>query len=140
MLSTRLGVVVVVVVVRWAPAASRCAATRLAASAPRQHLVPQVDEFCYITDNTYTREDMLQMESLVLDTLQFELTAATSKAFLRRFLQAAHADSTLEYLAAYLCELALVDYEMLRFPVRGWGRGRFGAEREARRRWRGRRC
>jgi len=117
LLSTRLGVVVVVVVVRWAPAASRCAATRLAASAPRQHLVPQVDEFCYITDNTYTREDMLQMESLVLDTLQFELTAATSKAFLRRFLQAAHADSTLEYLAAYLCELALVDYEMLRFPA-----------------------
>jgi len=77
---------------------------------------PQVDEFCYITDNTYSREDMLEMECTILGHLDFKLTAPTIKYFLRRFLVAAHADSTLEYLAGYLCELSLIDYDMLRFP------------------------
>lgn len=76
---------------------------------------PQVDEFCYITDNTYTREQVLAMERKVLDVLSFELTTPTTKSFLRRFLRAAEADHKAEFLACFLAELSLLDYAFLRF-------------------------
>ena len=52
----------------------------------------QVDEFCYITDNTYSRKEILGMEDCVLDSLRFELTVPTPRLFLRRFLKASAAD------------------------------------------------
>ncbi|XP_014620658.1 cyclin-A1-1-like isoform X1 [Glycine max] len=53
---------------------------------------PQVEEFRYITDNTYLKEEVLQMESAVLNYLEFEMTAPTVKCFLRRFVRAAAHD------------------------------------------------
>uniref|UniRef100_A0A2N9FDV3 B-like cyclin n=1 Tax=Fagus sylvatica TaxID=28930 RepID=A0A2N9FDV3_FAGSY len=81
---------------------------------------PSVDEFCYITDNTYFKEEVLQMESAVLNYLKFEMTAPTAKCFLRRFVCVAQATSEvpsmqLECLANYLGELSLVDYSMLHY-------------------------
>ncbi|XP_047310700.1 cyclin-A2-4-like [Impatiens glandulifera] len=81
---------------------------------------PRVDEFCFITDSTYTREEVLTMEKQVLNLLNFQLSAPTPKTFLRRFLRAAHALNNapsleLEFLANYLTELTLVDYEFLKF-------------------------
>ena len=55
---------------------------------------PQVEEFCYITDNTYTRTQVVDMERKILDTLRFELTVPTTKTFLRRFLTAAPSSSS----------------------------------------------
>ncbi len=52
----------------------------------------QVEEFCYITDNTYTKKEILGMEDNVLDALRFELTVPTPRIFLRRFLKASAAD------------------------------------------------
>lgn len=52
----------------------------------------QVDEFCYITDNTYDRRQILGMEEAVLGALRFELTVPTPRVFLRRFLKASAAD------------------------------------------------
>jgi len=57
----------------------------LIASKYEEIYAPQVDEFCYITDNTYRREDVLAMERTVLDALNFELTQPTTKTFLRRY-------------------------------------------------------
>lgn len=79
---------------------------------------PQVEEFCYITDNTYFKEEVLQMESKVLNFLKFEMTAPTAKCFLRRFVRAALAVDEappiqLECLANYLTELSLIEYNML---------------------------
>jgi len=88
----------------------------LLASKYEEIYAPQVDEFCYITDNTYTRTDVLAMEQTVLRRLEFQLTAPTGKTFLRRFLRAAQADTLLDYLAGFLCELALTEYEVLAFP------------------------
>lgn len=44
-------------------------------------------DFCYITDNTYKRDQMIQMEEVVLKKLGYELTVPTAKTFLRRLLQ-----------------------------------------------------
>uniref|UniRef100_A0A2C9U1F9 B-like cyclin n=2 Tax=Manihot esculenta TaxID=3983 RepID=A0A2C9U1F9_MANES len=79
---------------------------------------PQVEEFCYITDNTYFREEVLEMESNVLNYLKFEMTAPTAKCFLRRFVRAAQGiyevpSMQLECLANYVTELSLPEYNML---------------------------
>ncbi|BBN03686.1 cyclin-A [Marchantia polymorpha subsp. ruderalis] len=81
---------------------------------------PQVEEFCYITDNTYAREDVLEMERRVLSNLHFELTTPTTKSFLRRFIRAAQAGYPvpalqLEFLGNYLAELTLVEYTFLHY-------------------------
>ncbi|KAJ4874303.1 Cyclin-A1-2 [Raphanus sativus] len=81
---------------------------------------PQVESFCYITDNTYLRNELLEMESSVLNHLKFELTTPTAKCFLRRFVRAAKGKTEVpsllfESLASYLSELSLLDYAMLRY-------------------------
>eukprot|EP00051_Salpingoeca_urceolata_P035731 m.31072 g.31072 ORF g.31072 m.31072 type:complete len:424 (-) comp9630_c0_seq1:352-1623(-) len=78
---------------------------------------PAVDEFVYITDNTYSREQILKMEHLVLKVLKFDMGAVTALSFLDRFVKAAHADERTKGLAMFLCELTLQDSEhYLRFP------------------------
>ncbi|TKY56116.1 Cyclin-A1-1 protein [Spatholobus suberectus] len=83
---------------------------------------PQVEEYCYITDNTYLKEEVLQMESAVLNYLKFEMTAPTIKCFLRRFVHAAAQDVQefsslqLECLTNYIAELSLLEYSMLCYP------------------------
>lgn len=81
---------------------------------------PQVEEFCYITDNTYFKEEVLQMESFVLNFLKFEMTATTTKCFLRRFVRAAQVTSEapsmqLDCLSNYVAELSLLEYGMLQY-------------------------
>ncbi|XP_024380949.1 cyclin-A1-4 [Physcomitrium patens] len=81
---------------------------------------PQVEEFCNITDNTYCREEVLEMEREVLNVLKFELTTPTTLTFLRRFTRAAQTSYkaptlSLEFLGSYLAELTLLEYEFLPF-------------------------
>ncbi|TVU23029.1 hypothetical protein EJB05_32758 [Eragrostis curvula] len=82
---------------------------------------PQVEEFCYITDNTYFRDEVLEMEASVLNYLKFEMTAPTAKCFLRRFVRAAQVCDEepalhLEFLANYVSELSLLEYSLLSYP------------------------
>ncbi|XP_050363493.1 cyclin-A1-1-like [Argentina anserina] len=95
-------------------------ACMMIASKYEEICAPQVEEFCYITDNTYFKEEVLEMESSVLNYLKFEMTAATTKCFLRRFVRAAQGaielpSMQLECLANYLAELSLLDYSMLSY-------------------------
>nr|XP_039265110.1 G2/mitotic-specific cyclin-A-like [Styela clava] len=76
---------------------------------------PDVGEFVYITDDTYTKKQVLRMEHLILKVLSFDVAVPTSNQFLPRFLKAACADRKTEMLASYLCELALNDCEMVAF-------------------------
>ncbi|KAF8393309.1 hypothetical protein HHK36_021550 [Tetracentron sinense] len=63
---------------------------------------------------------VLKMESQVLNYLGFQLSAPTTKTFLRRFLRAAQTSykvpsPELEFLTNYLAELTLVEYGFLKF-------------------------
>ncbi|KAH0923224.1 hypothetical protein HID58_023242 [Brassica napus] len=78
--------------------------------------VPLVEDLVLISDRAYTRTDVLHMEKTMLSTLQFNVSLPTQYPFLTRFLKAAQADKKCEVLASFLMELALVEYEMLRFP------------------------
>jgi len=76
---------------------------------------PNVSDFCYITDNTYTREQMVNMEETILKKLGYELTVPTAKTFLRRLLQVCNPDEHLHFLSNYLTELSLLDHTMMRY-------------------------
>ncbi|KAK8678581.1 hypothetical protein V6N13_144078 [Hibiscus sabdariffa] len=81
---------------------------------------PNVDDFCYITDNTYRKEEVVKMEADILKALNFELGNPTVKTFLRRFTRVAQEDYEdcslkLEFLGCYLSELSLLDYGCVKF-------------------------
>ncbi|KAG9440306.1 hypothetical protein H6P81_020471 [Aristolochia fimbriata] len=92
----------------------------LIASKYEEISAPHVEDFCYITDNTYTKEEVVQMETHVLKLLNFEMGNPTIKTFLRRFTMAAQDSSKsmnlqLEFLSYYLAELSLIDYGCVKF-------------------------
>ncbi|XP_030466594.1 putative cyclin-A3-1 [Syzygium oleosum] len=81
---------------------------------------PHVEDFCYMTDNSYTREEVVQMEVDILKALDFELGNPTIRTFLRRFstvAQEGHKTTNLklEFLGYYLAELTLLDYTCVKF-------------------------
>ncbi|XP_057468954.1 putative cyclin-A3-1 [Actinidia eriantha] len=81
---------------------------------------PNVDDFCYITDNTYTKQEVVKMEADILKYLNFELGSPTIKTFLRKFTSIAQEDYKtpnleLEFLGSYLAELSLLDYGCVKF-------------------------
>ncbi|KAL8151823.1 hypothetical protein V2J09_021631 [Rumex salicifolius] len=78
--------------------------------------VPVVDDLIFISDKAYSRKDLLDMEKMMLNTLQFNMSLPTPYVFLRRFLKAAESDKKLELLSFFIIELSLVEYEMLKFP------------------------
>ncbi|ESW33253.1 hypothetical protein PHAVU_001G055400 [Phaseolus vulgaris] len=92
----------------------------LIASKYEEICAPRVEEFCFITDNTYTKAEVLRMESEVLNLLHFQLSVPTAKTFLRRFILAAQYSCKVsyvevEFLANYLAELTLVEYSFSQF-------------------------
>lgn len=48
---------------------------------------PELKDFVYITDRAYTKEDVLQMEFLILTALSFDLTFPTAFRFLERYMR-----------------------------------------------------
>ncbi|KAG5573429.1 hypothetical protein H5410_063195 [Solanum commersonii] len=81
---------------------------------------PDVGEFCYITDNTYSKKEMVKMEADVLKCLKFEMGNPTIKTFLGQFTKIAQEDYQknnlqLEFLGYYLAELSLLDYNCVKF-------------------------
>ncbi|XP_075522537.1 cyclin-A2-2-like [Primulina tabacum] len=92
----------------------------LIASKYEEICAPCVEEFCFITDNTYTKGEVLKMEGRVLNYLGFQLSIPTAKKFLRRFIHAAQISYEipsveLEFLANYFAELTLIEYSFLKF-------------------------
>ncbi|XP_071689529.1 G2/mitotic-specific cyclin C13-1-like [Rutidosis leptorrhynchoides] len=81
---------------------------------------PHTEDFCYITDNTYTKQEVVKMEADVLKTLKFEMGNPTVKTFLRQFIKIAQEDYDtpnlqLEFLSYYLAELSLLEYSCIKF-------------------------
>lgn len=60
---------------------------------------PDVNEFVYITDDTYTTKQVLRMEYLILKVLQFEVAVPTSYSFILYFSGALYLTDKVKYLA-----------------------------------------
>ncbi|XP_004716545.1 cyclin-A2 [Echinops telfairi] len=85
-------------------------AAMLLASKFEEIYPPEVAEFVYITDDTYTKKQVLRMEHLVLKVLAFDLAAPTVNQFLTQyFLHQEPVNCKVESLAMFLGELSLID-------------------------------
>jgi len=81
--------------------------------------IPRVEEFVIVADNTYTREEIFDMEVHALLKLKFSVSSVTSRTFLSHFLTTLPlidpiARNIISHLSNYLLELALLDYPMAR--------------------------
>ncbi|KAK2853655.1 hypothetical protein Q5P01_006316 [Channa striata] len=76
---------------------------------------PEVGDFAYITDNAFTRSQILEMEQIVLRKLNFQLGRPLPLHFLRRASKVANSDVERHTLAKYLMELTLLDYDMVHY-------------------------
>ncbi|KYO26433.1 cyclin-A1 isoform B [Alligator mississippiensis] len=72
---------------------------------------PEVDEFVYITDDTYTKRQLLRMEHLLLKVLAFDLTVPTINQFLLQYLQRHGVCIKTENFARYVAELSLLEID-----------------------------
>ncbi|KAK9070607.1 hypothetical protein SSX86_011009 [Deinandra increscens subsp. villosa] len=76
---------------------------------------PKVMELISISAETYTRDQMLGMETTILTKLGYRLNMPTPYVFMLRFLKAAQGGKKFENLAFFLIELCLVEYDALRY-------------------------
>lgn len=65
---------------------------------------PEVRDCVYITDNAYSREDVLTMEQSILSVLDYQLCRPTGYHFLTRYLYIIHASEKTRHLAFYYAE------------------------------------
>uniref|UniRef100_A0ACD5UWI0 Uncharacterized protein n=2 Tax=Avena sativa TaxID=4498 RepID=A0ACD5UWI0_AVESA len=79
---------------------------------------PEASDFIHISDNTYSRQQVLGMEKSILNRLSWNLTVPTPYMFLVRFAKAAGAgsDKELEHMVFFFAEMALMEYELV--PLR----------------------
>ncbi|XP_059830434.1 G2/mitotic-specific cyclin-B1 [Hypanus sabinus] len=87
----------------------------LVASKYEEMYPPEIGDFVYVTDNTYTTAAIREMERRILQKLNFSLGRPLPLHFLRRASKVAEVSSELHTLAKYLMELTIVDYEMMHY-------------------------
>jgi len=77
--------------------------------------VPKVDDFIYITDNAYTKEEVFKMENDVLSKLNFELLYPSPIKFYEYL--SLHFDFSKKYhmLGKYLMETFLLDLKYIKY-------------------------
>jgi len=68
---------------------------------------PELRDLVYICDNAYTKEEIIDMEEILLRTLKYRVTIPSAHTFLIRFLKAAHADKSMVQLTYYILDSTL---------------------------------
>ncbi|KAJ9594521.1 hypothetical protein L9F63_014058 [Diploptera punctata] len=92
------------------------ASAMLVACKYEEMYLPVVADFVYICDNAYTNKEILQMEQIIVRTLEFNFSRPIALQFLRRYSKAAHSTMKNHMVAKYFLELCLVEYEMCHYP------------------------
>ncbi|CAN0429337.1 unnamed protein product, partial [Discosporangium mesarthrocarpum] len=72
---------------------------------------PTAEELAHISDNTYTRAEIICMELEVTQALRFRLFCVTPVCFVDRFCRAAGSGARERSLVSYLLELLLQDHQ-----------------------------
>lgn len=76
---------------------------------------PEIGDFAFVTNNTYTKHQIRQMEMKILRVLNFSLGRPLPLHFLRRASKVGEVDVEQHTLAKYLMELTMLDYDMVHF-------------------------
>ena len=76
---------------------------------------PNLTDYVGVCDNAYTKKDILDMESLILVTLNFNLTQTSTFAFLQHIQLSAKLDPKAFTFARFILENALFDLSLLKY-------------------------
>ncbi|XP_071984263.1 G2/mitotic-specific cyclin-B1-like [Engystomops pustulosus] len=76
---------------------------------------PEIGDFTFVTDHTYTKAQIREMEMKILRVLKFAIGRPLPLHFLRRASKIGEVTAEQHSLAKYLMELVMVDYEMVHF-------------------------
>ncbi|XP_057527417.1 G2/mitotic-specific cyclin S13-7-like isoform X1 [Amaranthus tricolor] len=79
---------------------------------------PEVNDFVHIADKAYVREQVLAMEKVILEKLEWYLTVPTPYMFLTRYIKASiPADSEMESMVYFYAELGIMNYSTtIKYP------------------------
>jgi hypothetical protein len=78
-------------------------------------LAPSVDEFVYMTESGYSRDEILKGERIILSTLDFNISSYCSPySWVRRISKADDYDIQTRTLSKFLMEVTLLDSRFLR--------------------------
>ena len=78
---------------------------------------PDLKDFVYITDKAYVKSQVLDMESKMLSSLNFDITFPTQWSFLQIFRKKLDLDEKTFNYAWFLMELSLINYKMLKYKM-----------------------
>ena len=76
---------------------------------------PSSKDLIFMTDNAYKIEEMIQMESDILNIIHFDLTYPTSLRFLEIYKHLLDLNDINFYRCCYLCEICLINYNLCSF-------------------------
>lgn len=82
------------------------------ASKYEEMYAPELNDYIYISDDSFTRQQIIQMEIKIFNVVGFALGRPIPLVFLRRYSKAGNVEPTHHFMAKYLMELSLVDYDM----------------------------
>uniref|UniRef100_A0A671V0N5 G2/mitotic-specific cyclin-B2 n=1 Tax=Sparus aurata TaxID=8175 RepID=A0A671V0N5_SPAAU len=85
----------------------------LIASKFEERSPPCVDDFLYICDDAYKREELISMEANILQTLRFDINIPIPYRFLRRYAKCVSAGMDTLTLARFYCEMSLMEMELV---------------------------
>lgn len=91
-----------------------CAAMLLA-SKYEEIYAPEAPDFVSMSDKAFTADELLKMEGVMLNVLEFHLTTPSPYTFLRRFMKVACSSARTQHFATFLVERSLQEYRMLVF-------------------------
>lgn len=86
-------------------------AAMLCACKFEERMAPPLDDFIYVSDNAYDRNELVKMEIDILRTLKYDIGVPLSYTFLRRYAKCVKADMKFLTLARFILELSLQDYK-----------------------------
>ncbi|XP_021235612.1 G2/mitotic-specific cyclin-B1 [Numida meleagris] len=78
--------------------------------------IPPIDDFSSATANAFTATQICRMETKILQALDFSFSRPLPLHFLRRASKFVEVDEEQQFLAKYLLELSILDYDMVHFP------------------------
>ena len=76
---------------------------------------PQLKEFIDITDGAYIKNELIEMENLVLKILNFNIVSPTANDYYNIISKAFNFDKKQFYLGKYFLESSLIDYNMIKY-------------------------
>lgn len=76
---------------------------------------PRLKELIQVSENKFTKEEILKLEQKILQTLQFEFNTPSAYRFLERFSQLSSVvgnDGQIFFFAQYILEISLMDFSL----------------------------